>query len=66
MSEYPVQARRIDCPLQGNVDVDRCYGCAHFRSVAPSNRGFAIRCNPPSIRVASERQVFVGGFVVRK
>jgi hypothetical protein len=66
MSKHPVQACRVQCPIQGSVDVDRCYSCSRFQSIAGSRKGTAIRCNTPSSRAAIERQVFVGGFVVMR
>jgi len=65
MSRYPVRNSRVGCPLRGSVDVDECFGCAHFRSVAGAGTAMAVRCNPPWTRTETERQVFVGGMVVK-
>jgi hypothetical protein len=64
MSRLRIEACRVECPLRGSVDIDYCYACPRFRSIARTEEGSAVRCNAPASRSFNARQTFVGGFVV--
>lgn len=66
MGTYLIKDCRVDCPLRGIVDVDQCYLCPRFRSVAQARKGPSIRCTPPAGAPGIDRQVFMGGMVLRK
>lgn len=65
MGSHPVYAWRVDCPIRGSLDVDRCFVCPRFEAVVPSSSGFAIRCDAPPSREGRRDQGLKGGFVLR-
>lgn len=64
MGSHPVYACRVECPLRGNIDVDRCFGRLRFQAVVPAQSGLAIQCDSPDSRRPKVRRGRVGGLVV--